>query len=114
MLEVFFVGVPGFEPGKAGPESAVLPLHHIPILFDFGCKGTNFSSNIQIFWRFFLLAAYFYAIMALLAHLLSLLSQWHTHCKRVSDTLYIKNVGNKTKLEVKHKKLYNYGKNYWN
>ena len=24
------VGVPGFEPGKAGPESAVLPLHHTP------------------------------------------------------------------------------------
>ena len=27
----FFVGVPGLEPGKAGPESAVLPLHHTPI-----------------------------------------------------------------------------------
>ena len=25
------VGIPGLEPGKAGPESAVLPLHHIPI-----------------------------------------------------------------------------------
>ena len=25
------VGVPGLEPGKAGPESAVLPLHHTPI-----------------------------------------------------------------------------------
>ena len=24
------VGVPGLEPGKAGPESAVLPLHHTP------------------------------------------------------------------------------------
>ena len=29
-LAVFCVGVPGFEPGKAGPESAVLPLHHTP------------------------------------------------------------------------------------
>ena len=26
-----FVGIPGFEPGKAGPESAVLPLHHTPM-----------------------------------------------------------------------------------
>jgi hypothetical protein len=25
------VGIPGFEPGKTGPESVVLPLHHIPI-----------------------------------------------------------------------------------
>ena len=29
---VQFVGLPGFEPGKAGPESAVLPLHHSPML----------------------------------------------------------------------------------
>ena len=27
-----FVGLPGLEPGKAGPESAVLPLHHSPII----------------------------------------------------------------------------------
>ena len=26
------VGLPGLEPGKAGPESAVLPLHHSPML----------------------------------------------------------------------------------
>ena len=25
------VGIPGLEPGKTGPESVVLPLHHIPI-----------------------------------------------------------------------------------
>ena len=31
-LSVYLVGVPGLEPGKAGPESAVLPLHHTPIL----------------------------------------------------------------------------------
>ncbi len=30
---LFFVGLPGLEPGKAGPESAVLPLHHSPIVF---------------------------------------------------------------------------------
>ena len=29
---LFVVGLPGFEPGKAGPESAVLPLHHSPKL----------------------------------------------------------------------------------
>ena len=29
---LFFVGLPGLEPGKAGPESAVLPLHHSPII----------------------------------------------------------------------------------
>ena len=29
---LFVVGLPGFEPGKAGPESAVLPLHHSPML----------------------------------------------------------------------------------
>ena len=27
-----FVGIPGLEPGMTGPESVVLPLHHIPIL----------------------------------------------------------------------------------
>ena len=31
MVKRFFcVGLPGLEPGKAGPESAVLPLHHSP------------------------------------------------------------------------------------
>ena len=34
-----FVGIPGLEPGKAGPESAVLPLHHIPI-FDSKARKT--------------------------------------------------------------------------
>ena len=33
------VGVPGLEPGKAGPESAVLPLHHTPI------SGDKVSAN---------------------------------------------------------------------
>ena len=27
----FSVGLPGLEPGKTGPESVVLPLHHSPI-----------------------------------------------------------------------------------
>ena len=30
----FYVGVSGLEPEKAGPESAVLPLHHTPMLFN--------------------------------------------------------------------------------
>ena len=68
MLEASFVGVPGFEPGKAGPESAVLPLHHTPKLC--GCKGSNFSSKNQIFFEFFFVAEHFYANMTLLAHLL--------------------------------------------
>ena len=80
MLEVFFVGIPGLEPGKAGPESAVLPLHHIPILFVFGCKGSNFSLKNQIFLRFFFVAEHFYANMTLLAHLLLKDFAWHTTC----------------------------------
>ena len=54
-----FVGLPGLEPGKAGPESAVLPLHHSPIVF--GCKGTaffycskHFCDFLSIFLHFFL------------------------------------------------------------
>ena len=31
-FSLVLVGLPGFEPGKAGPESAVLPLHHSPIV----------------------------------------------------------------------------------
>ena len=30
-----FVGIPGLEPGKTGPESVVLPLHHIPICLSY-------------------------------------------------------------------------------
>ena len=31
MSRVSEVGIPGLEPGMTGPESVVLPLHHIPI-----------------------------------------------------------------------------------
>ena len=31
LISGLFVGIPGFEPGKTGPESVVLPLHHIPL-----------------------------------------------------------------------------------
>ena len=56
------VGIPGLEPGKAGPESAVLPLHHIPLfnrevngfVSQLRCKGNNIFWNLQIFSHFFL------------------------------------------------------------
>ena len=57
----FFVVVPGLEPGKAGPESAVLPLHHTPnlifssaLLLNCGCKGTTFSRIAKTFSNFFI------------------------------------------------------------
>ena len=30
-LAIFFVGILGLEPRMTGPESVVLPLHHIPM-----------------------------------------------------------------------------------
>ena len=57
------VGIPGLEPGKTGPESVVLPLHHIPI---FNYFGSNTLASVlrvqryglflkrQNFWRLFL------------------------------------------------------------
>ena len=33
------VGIPGFEPGMTGPESVVLPLHHIPMSLCFLSKS---------------------------------------------------------------------------
>lgn len=42
-----FVGIPGFEPGKAGPESAVLPLHHIPMFIR--CVFLNCDAKILLF-----------------------------------------------------------------
>ena len=48
----FAVGLPGFEPGKTGPESVVLPLHHSPLSFCV-CKGNDLFPNRQIFIPFF-------------------------------------------------------------
>ena len=46
---MLLVGIPGLEPGMTGPESVVLPLHHIPFLFvvsksflNCECKGNAF------------------------------------------------------------------------
>ena len=54
------VGIPGFEPGMTGPESVVLPLHHIPMFlqseFVFPCLRVqrycfflNYQRKIQDF-----------------------------------------------------------------
>ena len=45
-LGIYLVGVPGLEPGKAGPESAVLPLHHTPIA---GCISRNAGAKVLLF-----------------------------------------------------------------
>ena len=44
MLKLLLVGVPGLEPGKAGPESAVLPITPYPNTKGvFKCLGEVFS-----------------------------------------------------------------------
>ena len=40
------VGLPGLEPGKAGPESAVLPLHHSPRIL---CNVSIATAKVQVF-----------------------------------------------------------------
>ena len=47
------VGLPGLEPGKAGPESAVLPLHHSPRL-KCDAKVQHFLIKKNILPSFFL------------------------------------------------------------
>ena len=44
------VGIPGFEPGMTGPESVVLPLHHIPMFFAIGiCISLFASAKVLLF-----------------------------------------------------------------
>ena len=45
------VGLPGLEPGKAGPESAVLPLHHSPRL--------KCDAKVQLFFVKKIVSAFF-------------------------------------------------------
>ena len=45
----FSVELPGLEPGKTGPESVVLPLHHSSMVSDCGCKFTARFSFEQVF-----------------------------------------------------------------
>ena len=53
--QAFFVGLPGLEPGTTGPESAVLPLHHIPMYFYFaGAKLVLFPNKAKDFETFFI------------------------------------------------------------
>lgn len=47
---LLIVGLPGFEPGKSGPESEVLPLHHSPI---FRLQRYNYFKYQQYFILFF-------------------------------------------------------------
>ena len=50
MSEVFLeVGIPGFEPGMTGPESVVLPLHHIPMQF-LKEKASSYFERCSICW----------------------------------------------------------------
>ena len=64
LVLLFRVGVSGLEPEKAGPESAVLPLHHTPIkhkkwsvpgsiALEYGCKSSTLLQTRQILRRFF-------------------------------------------------------------
>ena len=56
-----FVGIPGLEPGMTGPESVVLPLHHIPrfqlthrLYSRFShAKVVHFSEPSKLFGTFF-------------------------------------------------------------
>ena len=58
-VHLSFVGILGLEPRMTGPESVVLPLHHIPILMCRNllshcvCKGTNNFLIAKCFRRFF-------------------------------------------------------------
>ena len=45
----FFVGIPGLEPGKTGPESVVLPLHHSPIYCSY---RASFNLTLQRYNNF--------------------------------------------------------------
>ncbi len=60
MLEAFLlVGVPGLEPGKAGPESAVLPLHHTP---NCGCNFRIAGAKVVFFLECTKIFGYFFAL----------------------------------------------------
>ena len=53
------VGVPGLEPGKAGPESAVLPLHHTP---NCGCNFRIAGAKVVFFLECTKIFGYFFAL----------------------------------------------------
>jgi hypothetical protein len=46
------VGIPGLEPGMTGPESVVLPLHHIPISLQLQQVDFSIASaKVQLFFE---------------------------------------------------------------
>gem|GEM_PF-1483445 len=53
----FVVGILGLEPRMTGPESVVLPLHHIPMLV-LRCKVTTFFVFRKRFTIFFFASFY--------------------------------------------------------
>ena len=77
------VGLPGFEPGKTGPESVVLPLHHIPIFLSkhpfwfWRCKDTAFYLIHKFLKLFFLIKILFFSICLLFRPSLSFLTVYH-------------------------------------
>ncbi len=73
---MLLVGIPGLEPGMTGPESVVLPLHHIPLFCYFvvamsflncECKGNAFFLTNKIFLHFFFKKRLFFHSHAILA-----------------------------------------------
>ena len=52
-MRLFLAGLPGLEPGKAGPESAVLPLHHSPVHCSKAVQRYCFFPSSKLFGIFF-------------------------------------------------------------
>ena len=48
LANVSGVGIPGLEPGKTGPESVVLPLHHIPMNYICAKERTSVSFSFAV------------------------------------------------------------------
>ena len=85
---MLLVGIPGFEPGMTGPESVVLPLHHIPMSFLLlqchfliaSAKVTLFSEPTKFFSTFFIENRYFFHFYAFFV--LNRLVLRHTNLKK--------------------------------
>ena len=66
MYLLFLVGILGLEPRMTGPESVVLPLHHIPILLLATCfliasAKVRIIFELQTFSRFFFAKKLFFS-----------------------------------------------------
>ena len=80
------VGIPGLEPGKAGPESAVLPLHHIPI--GLRCKSTIFSGFPPT------LSDFFYCRSDFFCSITRICSEIETHADKTCKAIAVASIGN--------------------